>query len=35
MEELFHRADAFVIELTAFLLLVITSYQIIKHKFKR
>lgn len=34
MEELFHTADVFVIELIALLLLVITGYQIIKHKLK-
>jgi hypothetical protein len=32
MEDFFHSADSFVIELTGLILLVITAYQIIKGK---
>jgi hypothetical protein len=34
MEAFFHQADTFVIEFTAFVLLVVTAYQLIKHKLK-
>ena len=34
MLEIFHAADSFIIELTALVLLVITAYQLIKHKLK-
>ena len=34
MESIFHQLDRFVIEATALVLLVITAYQLIKHKLK-
>jgi hypothetical protein len=34
MEKFFHEADGFVIELTGLILLIITAYQLIKHKLK-
>ncbi len=34
MDAFFHAADSFVVELTGLVLLVITAYQLIKHKLK-